>query len=344
MAFLSEVTRRGTIARWLMLLAATASAPLSVAQAESAAGPGGVTYPVKIANGLSVDRGSDVGREYCIIRGIRARPRAGTETGSLYVNGEVVFDEKANAFARGHVMVDVKETSFTNFQEKPVQVRIDLDGKTYDMPQGSVHQAVFTFLEFIFPLELLNDIAAAKVMKVYTVDQNSKAPVLFATADIGAGQASFEALGKCFESLPELPSRLPDGWQLHMEQTGCMIAPLDDPAFGVGVLPDAGDKKEDIATLFFVEKKDPYPFTKPVVRIGGHAIAAKYTLEKEAGAYQHYFIFAAAELQRITPGAALEISDNGKPIFGGSNLFPKVAMTFVKKCAASVKQQSAKAR
>ena len=49
-------------------------------------------YPVKLAGGFQVHRGSEPGAESCIVYGLRAMPTAGEKTGPLFVSAKVIWD------------------------------------------------------------------------------------------------------------------------------------------------------------------------------------------------------------------------------------------------------------
>lgn len=326
---------RGMLARGVGLAAmvSTVAAGGAAAFAQAADADAAGKYPVSLTNGFVVDRGSSDLLEYCVLRGFRAMPRAGTETGTLSVFTEIVFDEEGNAYSRGMIAVDVKETSFTNQHNRPVQVRIELDGRAYDMTQGNVQQDVLTLLEFRFPAELLEKVAAAKTMKIYTVDVTTKAQTLFATADISAGQADFAEHAKCTRSLPELPSQLSDGWELRRDDGSCLITPMMNSTFGATVL--AKDKR--VAMLFFVEQRGPYPFSKPGMEIAGRAVVTGYSLTTGDDGYHHGFAIDVKDLDRFQPGAELEITDDDAMVYGGKDMYSMTAVTYLKKCAATLK-------
>jgi hypothetical protein len=210
-----------------VLLAMIAVAPSAQAQTS---GPGAVTYPVKFASGLTVARGSSPNREFCIIQGFRAVPPDGSRSGPLFLTVEAVFDESGNRFVRGQASIDLDKSAFTNFDRQPIDVKIDLDGKSYDIPSADIHVAVVTFLSLRFPVEMLNTIASAETLKVYTIDPKSRTPILFATADLVSDQAAFAQHGKCANSLPAYPSEAPGGSKISQFPRGCVAIHGDGSA------------------------------------------------------------------------------------------------------------------
>ena len=249
------------------LLTAAAFSTVS-AQAQT---PAEVKYPVRLANGFSVARESQAGREYCLVSGLRAMPAAGTESASVSVMTEIAFDTKGNSSGFGQIQIDAKETSFTNREEQPVKVRVELDGVAQDMPWGEVVNAVFTFLKFRFPAEYLNKVAAAKSMKVYTVDPTTKAAKLFATADVSGFAKAAEAHAKCTNSLSaDFPTKLGQGWEITRETNStCSLMMMG--RYPYGIVRDGKGK----AVLLFSED-DGEAMVEPIVFINDFPVETEY--------------------------------------------------------------------
>jgi len=319
----------------VMLVAAAASAVAVQAQTPAAT----IEYPVKLANGFSVNRGSQIGREYCVVNGVRAMPAAGTESGSVTISTEIAFNEKGESGGYGEIRLDLKETSFTNTSERPVTVRVELDGVAQDMPYGEVHQAIFTFLTIRFPAEYLNKLAVAKVMKVYTVDATTKAAKLFATADVSGFAKAADAHAKCTAALPtDFPKELGDGWELTREaDRTCSLAMTGRHKYAV-----VRDTKGHTA-LVFTEVDEDTELEKPVVSIGGSVVKSDYAARFGGNLAVHVFEIAAKDFEGLKKDVKLEISSGGEPHFGGANLYPPVGLLYLDKCVASLKALKATA-
>ena len=317
-------------ARGLMMTTAISMTAASVAPAQSAAAPAS-KYPIKFANGTSVQRGSQPGVESCTVHGLRAQPEYGKETGPAYVGVAMAFDEKGNRNGYGQVQIQPVETSVTHFDERPVQVRIDLDGTTYDIPFGKVHQAIVTFLDFRFPGDLLNKIANAKSMKVYFVDPQTKAAKLFATADLSSGREAFAELARCVDVLPDLPTKVGEDWTLRREHDGCAMETK-----GLAVARD----NNGLAGLIFTEIDDSHEFTEATkLAIGGKPVKFDYSYFEGNNSVTHVFKFPATDLDRLTQDASLEITDAGEKIISGASaeIYPPAGLFYLKKCAAGLK-------
>ena len=318
-------------ARGVVMAAVASSITLaSLAQAQPATAPAS-KYPIKYANGTSVRRASQPGIESCTVHGLRAQPEYGKETGPVYVGVEMAFDEKGNRNGYGQVQIQPVETSVTNHDERPVQVRIDLDGTTYDMPYGKVFQAIVTFLDFRFAGDVLNKIANAKARKVYFVDPQTKAAKLFATADLSGGREAFAELARCVESLPDLPTKVGKDWDLTREADGCAMT---TKGYAVG-RDNAG-----LAGLIFTETGYGHEFTKATkMAIAGRQVKFDYSYLEGNNSVTHVFKFPAADLDRLVQDARLEISDAGQNIFSGASaeIYPPAGLFYLKKCAAGLK-------
>ena len=316
------------------LLTAAAFSTVS-AQAQT---PAEVKYPVRLANGFSVARESQAGREYCLVSGLRAMPAAGTESASVSVMTEIAFDTKGNSSGFSQIQIDAKETSFTNREEQPVKVRVELDGVAQDMPWGEVVNAVFTFLKFRFPAEYLNKVAAAKSMKVYTVDPTTKAAKLFATADVSGFAKAAEAHEKCTNSLSaDFPTKLGQGWEITRETNStCSLMMMG--RYPYGIVRDGKGK----AVLLFSED-DGEAMVEPIVFINDFPVETEYGGRVEGNTTFHMFGFAAEHLDRLTKDVRLEVRNDGEPQFGGANLYPPVGLLYLDKCVATLKAAKATA-
>lgn len=320
---------RGVVARALMLAAAV-SIPLTALKAQTSG-----KYPIKLANGFEVDRGGDVLREYCLLRGFRAQPETSSEVGRLYVFADAIFDKDGQGYLVASISLDVRDSTFANPEKEPVQVRIDLDGQSYDMPSAQVNHAVFTFLDFRFPFDLLNKIAAAKTLKVYTIDKQTKSAKLFATADVSNGAAAHAELGKCAGELPDLPAKLPYDWQLFRDSDGTCLVLSGEGGYGMAL---GGPSNPGKATLAFQDGGEA--LKKPKVTIAGVTIPAEFRAGSFEGVDHYHLVIPQKDLDRLRPGAKLEISEDGVAVIGGEDLFPEIALTYLKRCASLGKRAS----
>jgi hypothetical protein len=303
------------------------------------------TYPVRIGTNFSVEQGSNPQINYCVIHGFRANS-VSNEDGPLHLDVEQVFDDKGEPFLRGAGGLELKHTVFTNNDDREIGVRIELDGKSYDLPSGDVRVAVLTFLEFRFPVELLNKVAQASKMKIYTIDPETKASAPFATANISSGKEAFPVLVKCANGLPTFPHELGSRWTVDKKDSFCAASPGGSGRLHVLLAPRAGPKKEDLAVIEFTEvsylAERATAIRNPTIKIGGTSFKPNFGVKELRNGYEYTYALPAQALDRFGPGVKFVLENDGRVQNEAENLVPEQVVSTLKKCAASLAPSGSK--